>query len=137
MVEGTDSLEFGLELAPGDFQIVGLLGAKPVAIGETEEAAEAQVGIGSDGPTSEDDLADALRRHADLFSKSVLRQTQGFEEFLGEQLSRRYGIEKVGHDGLLVVVGYLNICGPRCRPTKADAILVVDPNAPKPFAIAR
>ena len=76
LVEGTDSLEFGLELAPGDFQIVGLLGAKPVAIGETEEAAEAQVGIGSDGPTSEDDLADALRRHADLFSKSVLRQTQ-------------------------------------------------------------
>ena len=57
--------------------------------------------------------------------KSVLRQAQGFEEFLGEQLSRRYGIEKVGHDELLAVVGYLNICGSRCRPTKADAILVV------------
>ena len=73
MVEGTDSLEFGLELAPGDFQIVGLLGAKPVAIGETEEAAEAQVGIGGDGPTSEDDLADALRGNADFFREPVLR----------------------------------------------------------------
>ena len=42
MVEGADSLEFGLEFAPGDFQIVGLLGAKPIAIGETEEAAKTQ-----------------------------------------------------------------------------------------------
>ena len=49
MVEGADLLELGLELAPGDFQIVGLLGAKPVAIGETEEAAEAQVGTAT-GP---------------------------------------------------------------------------------------
>ena len=49
LVEGADLLELGLELAPGDFQIVGLLGAKPVAIGETEEAAEAQVGTAT-GP---------------------------------------------------------------------------------------
>ena len=45
MVEGTDSLELGGELAPCDFQVVGFLGAKPVAIGETEEAAEAQIRI--------------------------------------------------------------------------------------------
>lgn len=45
MVEGTDSLELGGELAPCDFQVVGFLGAKPVAIGEAEEAAEAQIRI--------------------------------------------------------------------------------------------
>ena len=45
MVEGTDSLEFGGGLAPRDFQVVGFLGAKPVAIGEAEEAAEAQIRI--------------------------------------------------------------------------------------------
>ena len=40
MVERTDSLELGGELAPRDFQVVGFLGAKSVAIGEAKEAAE-------------------------------------------------------------------------------------------------
>lgn len=45
MVEGADSLELGGELAPCDFQTVGFLSAKPVAIGEAEEVAEAQIRI--------------------------------------------------------------------------------------------
>lgn len=44
-MKGRIRLSSGGGLAPRDFQVVGFLGAKPVAIGEAEEAAEAQIRI--------------------------------------------------------------------------------------------
>jgi len=55
------------EIALGHFGIVRCLCSKPIAVGKAEKAAKAQIGIGRNGTPGQHDLADSLRRYADLF----------------------------------------------------------------------
>ena len=65
------------------------LGVQPIAVGKAEKAAEAQVGVGGDGALAGDDVADALRRHADFLGQPVLADAHRLQEFLQQKLARR------------------------------------------------
>lgn len=45
---GLDRRQLGVQRVFGDFGVVARLAAEPIAVGETEETTQAQVGIGSD-----------------------------------------------------------------------------------------
>jgi hypothetical protein len=64
------------------------LSSKPIALGESEELAETEIGVGRDGTPSGHDLADALRGYADLFGKAVLRDARRREELLAQEFPR-------------------------------------------------
>ena len=59
-----------------DFGVVGRLGAQPVAVGKAEKPAQAQVGVGSNGPFAGHNVSDTLRRHADLLCHAILGDSQ-------------------------------------------------------------
>jgi hypothetical protein len=91
-----DPLQLFRQQGAGHLCVVGGLGAQPVPRTETQQAAEAQIGIGGDRPLAGDDLADAGGGHADGFRQAVLTDAQGFEELLLEKFTGGDGIE-VGH----------------------------------------
>jgi hypothetical protein len=71
----------------GDFGVVFGLGAEPVAVGEGEETAEAEVGVGRHRAAAGDDFADPLGGDADFLGEAILGEAEGEEEFLAEELA--------------------------------------------------
>ncbi len=57
---GPDGRQLRAQGALGYLGVVSGLGTQPVAVGQPEEAAQPQIGICADGPSSGHDLADAL-----------------------------------------------------------------------------
>ena len=114
---------------------MGGLGAQPVAGGEPEEAAEAQVGVGGDGAAAGDDLAYALGGDTDLFGQAVLGQAHREQELVKEQFAGGYGFE-FGHSSPLMIIHDFHVMGAGGRPAKADAELIVDADAVLALPIA-
>ncbi len=52
------------------------LGPQPIAMGQAEEATQTQIGIRINRALTGDDIAYALRGHANLFGKAVFGDTQ-------------------------------------------------------------
>ena len=95
--------------------------------GESEEATETKIRIGRNGAPPGHDLADTLRRHANLLGDTILRDSERKQELLPQELTGRYGFQFARHGASLsVVVHNLNILRPSWRPSEAEAILVVD-----------
>ena len=68
---------------------MGRLRAQPIAVGKTEKPAQAQIGVGRDGPPAGHDLADALGRDANFLGQAegVVYEgstPSGSEEFPGD-----------------------------------------------------
>jgi hypothetical protein len=78
---------------PSRLRIVVRLQSQPAAIGEPEEPAQPQIGIGGDGALAGQELADALRAHSELLRKTVVAHAQRLQELLGEHLARRHRLE--------------------------------------------
>jgi hypothetical protein len=64
-----------------DFCIKSRLSPKPVAIRKPEETTKPKIGIGT---LTQNDLADPLCGHPDLFGKTILADSHGFEKFFEE-----------------------------------------------------
>src|SRR5262245_6321877 len=69
------------------------LRAQPVTVRQPEESTQAKIGIGRHRALSRDDVADPLRRHADLLGEPVLRDAHRLEELLQKELAGCYGLE--------------------------------------------
>jgi hypothetical protein len=94
------------------------LGSEPVTVGQAEEPAQAEVGIGCDGSLAGYDLANPLRGNADLSGEAVLRDGHRDEKLFTQQLARRYRYEFL-HGRSIVIVGHLNVFGAGGCPAKA------------------
>ena len=80
-----------LQCLPRQRCVVAGLAAQPPAVAEAEVATQPQVGVGSDRAPAGHDLADALRRHANVLGQAVLGQPQGLQELFFEHFTRRNG----------------------------------------------
>jgi hypothetical protein len=125
-----------LQGALGDLSIIGDLGAQPIAVGQPQKPAQAQIGVGGDGTLARDDIPDPLGRHADFLSQPILADPHGLEEFLQQQFSGSHGRE-FAHElsALLVIIHDFHILGTRLGPAETHPELAVDPDAMLAFAI--
>lgn len=125
------SLRFHFEI------IVGLQIHPTLRIG-AEEAGKTQGGIGCNCTPAGYDLPDAPLGHANGLGEPVLRDPQGLEEVLEQDLPGMYGRHIAFHDctSQSVVVHDLDIIGVPVFPPEADAPLVVNLNAPMTFSVS-
>jgi hypothetical protein len=140
----------------GCFRIETRLAAQPIALGQIEKFAQAQIGVGGDTAPPGNDFADALRRDADLFGQPVVADAHRFQKIIMQDLARVNGrkawsrhvgdIGKVdavkvfnanGHGVLCsVVINDFNIVGVSALKAKANPPLVIDADAPLSGAVA-
>ncbi len=69
------------EFALGNLCVMGNLGTEPVAVGQAEKAAEAQIGIRCDGTLASNNFTDALGWYIYFFGQTILAESHRFEEF--------------------------------------------------------
>jgi hypothetical protein len=82
-------------LGEGFFRHLGVIGRlrpQPIAVGKTEEPAQAQVGIRRDGTLAPHDLTDPLGGHTDFLGEAVLREAHRDQELFAQQLAGRQGL---------------------------------------------
>src|SRR3546814_8330670 len=90
-----------MQRVPGAFGVVARLAAQPVAVGEAEVAAQAQVGIGGDGALTGNDVADTLRRDIDVLGEAIAGDAHRLHEVMQQDLTGMDGRESFGHGGFL------------------------------------
>ena len=76
------------KLTLGDLCIIGGLGAEPVAVGQAEEAAEAEIGIRCDGTPARNDFMNTLGRYIYFLSQTILADPHRFQKFFQEDFAR-------------------------------------------------
>jgi len=101
----------------------------------SEEARQPQRGIGSDGPLAVNNLIDAARRYADFKREPILAHAHRFEPFFQQNFAGGDKFKFLHHRRLLVVVHDLDIERRAAAPFKTQTPLIVDADAPLPFAI--
>src|SRR3546814_2948697 len=82
-----------MQRVPGAFGVVARLAAQPVAVGEAEVAAQAQVGIGGDGALAGNDVADTLRRDIDVLGEAIAGDAPRLHEVMQRDLTAMDGRE--------------------------------------------
>jgi hypothetical protein len=110
----------------GDRSVVACLATQPPSVAEPEVAAQTEVGVCRDCALSCDDVADTLRRHADVFGQPVLRQSKRLEEFFFEHLARRDRAHGTHLHSPSMVVNDLDVGWTFRRPYETDTPLIVD-----------
>ena len=80
-------LDLGADAMRGRSEVVGQLGAQPVARLQAEVGAEMQVGFGGDAATFLEDLVDALVGQVGALGQTIGRDAEGREEVLAEQFA--------------------------------------------------
>src|SRR3546814_4878518 len=83
-----------MQRVPGAFGVVARLAAQPVAVGEAEVAAQAQVGIGGDGALAGNDVADTLRRDIDVLGEAIAGDAHRLHEVMQQDLTGVDGRER-------------------------------------------
>lgn len=81
----------------GNIKVILGLQSQPELRRVSEEAREAQGGIGSDGALAQHDLVNAARIHADVNGKAVLAEVHRLDEFLQQHFARVNRGEFIGH----------------------------------------
>jgi hypothetical protein len=102
------------------------LAAKPPTIAEAKVTAQPEVGIRRDRPFASHDVADALRRNANVFCQPVFGQAQGLQKLFFEHLAWRDGEDGTHFNVPLMIVHDLDVGRPRLSPSKADTPLIID-----------
>ena len=74
----------------GDRGVIARLAAQPPAIAESKVAAKSKIGVRRNSALPGDDVANALRRYADVFRQPVLREPKRLEEFFFEHFAWRH-----------------------------------------------
>jgi hypothetical protein len=91
------------------------LAAKPPTIAEAKVTAQAEVGIRRDRPFASHDVADALRRYANVFCQPVFGQAQWLQKLFFEHLAWRDGEDGTHFNIPLVIVHDFNVNSPWSR----------------------
>ena len=127
--ESFDGAVFGSVRACGFFKIVVALQAQPEFWTDAEEAGEAVGGVGGDGAALMHQSGNAAVRNAGGDGELVLRDTQGHDEFLPENLAGMDIAEGLFHGSGSMVIHDLHVAGVPVLPAEADTPLVIDANA--------
>src|ERR1700691_4427181 len=109
--------------------VKGILQPQKITLRKTEEPAEAQIGIGRNAARAGNDGVNAVRRNADSMCKPILAEACQLQKLVLEDVARMRVLQ-LGHLRLSMIVDDLDIMRLALGPTKADAPLIVDPNAP-------
>ena len=128
-----DPLERVNETVPFGLNVVMGLKVQPELVAGSEVAGEAQRGVGCDSTGTVDNLVDPPRRYADRDCDPALCEPERSQVLVLEDLARvDGGVKAMDHGGSSfgsVVVGDLHVVCSCGGPAKADAPLVVDPDA--------
>ena len=81
------------------------------------------------------DIADALRRNANVFCEPVFGEAQGLQKLFFEHLAWRDGEDGTHFNVPLLIVHDLDVRSSVLGPGKAQAPLAIDSNAVLAFAI--
>lgn len=112
-----DPTQNGGEFLRRHLGVVGRLGTKPVAVGQSEETTQGRIGVRRNRSCSCNDFADALGRHSYLFGQTILRELHRKEEFPSSNSPGVTGVRVAMISLSLVVVHDLDV-GARMRITK-------------------
>src|SRR5689334_13743179 len=121
----------------GRLGIEPCLSAQPIAFRQSEESAQAEVGVGGDSTLACHDIPNALSRYADFFRQPVLRDAQRLEELLQEDFAGvNRGQELFAHGQSPSMIVYdLNVLRVCACPTEAHPELSVDADTILPSTI--
>jgi len=78
----------------GNLDVVRSLGAQPLAVGESEEPAEAKIRVSGDRTLAADDVTNTRGGHANLLGQPVTRQAHRDHELFPKQLPRRNRVKQ-------------------------------------------
>jgi len=110
-------------------RVIAGLPAQPPPITEAEVPAKAKVRVGRDGALASDDVSDSLRRHTDVFGKTVLREAQRLQKLFFKHLAGRDRGEGTHYRLPSVIVDNLDVGGSAVGPDEAQAPLSIDADA--------
>ena len=133
--QGFDKGHFCPKGFPGVFQVIIRLKSEPESFRCSKESGQPQRRIGGDGPLPLHDLVYSPRRNVNVFRQSVLAHIHGFQKLFQKNFTgmNRWVISHFSSP-FLVIVDNFHVMGIRIFPKKADAIFVVNPNAPLSFS---
>jgi hypothetical protein len=112
------------------------LGTQPVALRKAEKPTKAQIRVCGYRSLACHDVANALRRHADLLRQAILADAHWPQEVFLQQLAGRYWLQLAHISFLSVIIDDLDVFGAGIVPPKAKAKLIVDSIAVLAGAIA-
>ncbi len=133
-----DFSHLGVDPSLGFHCVAGILEPEKIALGQTEELAESEIGIRRDVTRAVDDGMDAIGRYANSMSQLVSTHSDLVQKFLFEDFTR-VGIAKLTH--VLVpfhsemVIHDLDADCVTVDPSKANTPLVIYSNAQLAFAV--
>ena len=93
-------VKFSAKVILGLREFLGGLPAQKIAIRQTEQTAQAQVGFGADASLAEQDLIEPRQRDASGLGHRRLGQAERFHEFVTQEGGHR-GVGKFGHGWFL------------------------------------